>query len=401
MIQERVVDLHERLKTFDFEKVVSYYPPEMEAERERFGIAVSGLDGTLWQVGDYDYPFPLHSISKVFTYCLALADNGREETLRRVGVEPSGNLYNSFTFDERNNRPFNPMVNSGALVAANLVHGANKEERVDRILENMRLYAGNPDLKVHQATFDAQMHRYNDRNMGLSYLMRSLGMLEGDIEDNIAVYLSACSVHVTATDLAIMGTTMATGGVNPLTEQRVVSAADVRDVMTVMTTCGMYDAAGEWAYDVGIPAKSGVSGGILYVLPISGGGGIFSPGLDVHGNSARGIEVCRALSETFSLHMFSDPSSIELAMFALADTDGNGTLTLKEFITMQRAFGHDQAASERAFERLDKDGNGTLTIDEVQQAAQQFLAADDSARGNRLFGRSPAQTRESATSVTS
>jgi glutaminase len=307
-IRQQLAELHAKHRRIGDEDVAGYYPPEREAERHLFGIATTALDGTRWSVGDCSVPFPLHSISKVFTYGVALEDNGRAKTLMRVGVEPSGDAFNSFVFDERNNRPFNPMVNAGALVATNLVHGKDRDEKVDRVVERLRRYAANPDLQVDDAVRDAEIRQYNDRNLGLSYLMRSLGMLTGDIEENIDVYLSICSVHVTATDLGTMGATLANGGVNPITGEEALPRQNVRDVLTVMSTCGMYDAAGEWAYDVGIPAKSGVAGGIVIALPNSFGGGFFSPGLDVHGNSVRAVNVCRDLSEAFGLHVFADPT---------------------------------------------------------------------------------------------
>lgn len=256
---------------------------------------------------------------------MALEDNGRDATIARVGVEPSGDPYNSLTFDEEHNRPYNPMINSGALVATSLVHGRNRDEKVQRIVERMRIYAGNPDLHV-----DEQLLAYeqvsNDRNLGTSYIMRSLGMLDGDIEENINVYLSACSVKVTARDLANMGATLGNGGVNPLTGERALAREQVRDVITVMLMCGMYNAAGEWAYDVGIPAKSGVSGGILTVIPNHFGGAFFSPGLDSHGNSVRGINLCRDLSTRFGLHVYADP---EEAMFGRVDPPGPPAISVE------------------------------------------------------------------------
>lgn len=314
VIQQQLEQLHQKHRATGDEDVVSYYPPERESERDLFGVATTALDGTLWAVGDCDVAFPLHSISKVFTYGVALEDNGRAETLRRVGVEPSGDAFNSFVFDERNNRPFNPMVNAGALVTANLVRGGDRDTKVARVLDKLRTYAGNPNLQVDADVREAEVHRYNDRNLGLSYLMRSLGMLNGDVEENIDVYLSICSVHVTAADLATMGATLANGGVNPITGERALARENVRDVLTVMGTCGMYDAAGEWAYDVGIPAKSGVSGGIMIAMPNSFGGAFFSPGLDVHGNSVRGVNVCRELSGRFGLHVYADPNEERLGL---------------------------------------------------------------------------------------
>ena len=180
--------------------MVSFYPPEAEADRHLFGLAGTNIDGTQWQAGDCAVPFPLHSVSKVFTYGLALEDNGAEETLRRVGVEPSGDPFNSITFDEVHHRPHNPMINAGALVAASLVKGKDVDEKVDRILERYRVYAGNPELAVDQRILRQQL-RSNDRNLGLCYIMRSLGMIVGDIEEVVETYLSACSIMVNAADL--------------------------------------------------------------------------------------------------------------------------------------------------------------------------------------------------------
>lgn len=315
-IQEQLEQLHAKHHTSGDERVASYYPPEREAEDQLFGISTTALDGTQWLVGDCNVGFPLHSISKVFTYGVALEDNGRSPTRARVGVEPSGDAFNSFVFDERNNRPFNPMVNAGALVAANLVRGNDRDEKVARVLDSLRRYAGNPDLQVDEDVRDAEVHRYNDRNLGLSYLMRSLGMIVGDVEENIDVYLSICSVHITAVDLGVMGATLANGGINPVTGETALAREYARDVLSVMSTCGMYDAAGEWAYDVGIPAKSGVAGGIVIALPTSFGGGFFSPGLDVHGNSVRGVDVCRELSDRFGLHVYADPREERLGVTA-------------------------------------------------------------------------------------
>jgi glutaminase len=312
IIMAQLTELYEQQLTHG-QQGASYYAPETltEADKQRFGMAVTHVDGSYFHIGDSEHPFPLHSISKVFTYAQALEDRGRAAVLSRVGVEPSGDPFNSITFDEANHRPFNPMINAGALVAANLVRGAGPEEKVGRILERLRTYAGNPDLRVDADVLAKELVS-NDRNLALSYLMRSQGMLDGDLEDNIAVYLSICSVLVTARDLAMMGATLANGGVNPLTGERALHRGYVRDLVTVMATCGMYDEAGQWSYDVGLPAKSSVSGAILVVIPHRVGGGFFSPGLNRHGNSIRGINLCRELSEHFGLHVFADPDEATL-----------------------------------------------------------------------------------------
>lgn len=311
-IEPRLEELYERCLPLDPQSVASYYdagrgyygPDEAGAESEVFGICIVTTDGYTYSIGDDEMPFPLQSLSKVFTYGLALADRGRDQVLLRVGVEPSGDAFNSIIFDERNSRPFNPMVNAGALVTSHLVRGSNREEKMDRILASLRLYAGNYELEVDQATFRDEM-RTADRNRATAYLMRSRGMLEGDVEEILALYLQQCSVQVTCRDLAVMAATLANGCVNPFTKERVLPRERVRDVLSVLYTCGMYDAAGQWAFDVGVPAKSGVSGGILAVIPGKGGIAVYSPGLDAYGNSIRGIRVCREVSANLGLHIFA------------------------------------------------------------------------------------------------
>jgi glutaminase len=288
-----------------YESGRGYYGPELAAEeRGRFGICIVRTNGETHQAGDHDRPFALQSISKVFVYGLALADHGGDYVLKHVGVEPSGDAFNSIVFDERNNRPYNPMVNAGALVTTDLVRGKDPTEKFERILGTLQSYAGNRGLEADEQTFEAEM-RTADRNRATGYLMRSQGMISGDVEEILALYLRQCSVRVTCLDLAAMAATLANGGVNPLTGERALPLRHVREVLSVLHTCGMYDAAGQWAFDVGVPAKSGVSGGILAVVPGKGGIGVFSPGLDAHGNSVRGIGVCREISERLGLHVFA------------------------------------------------------------------------------------------------
>jgi glutaminase len=311
-VRERLEDLHRRHLSLEEGSVVSYYDPERGYygpesagdERDRFAICIARTDGEVVSVGDALLPFPLQSISKVFVYGLALADWGRERVVERVGVEPSGDAFDSIVFDERNHRPHNPMVNAGALVTSDLVRGTQPEEKLERILAVLRLYAANEALEVDERTFRGEM-RIADRNRATAYLMRSQDMLEGDVEAILALYLRQCAVQVTCRDLAVMGATLANGCVNPLSGERTLPRARVRDVVSVMYTCGMYDAAGQWTYDVGVPAKSGVSGGILAVIPGKGGIGVFSPGLDAYGNSARGIRVCEEIADRLGLHVFA------------------------------------------------------------------------------------------------
>lgn len=310
-IAEQLQELHTRHATRHDDETVSFHPPEGASARALFGLAGVHVDGTRWSVGDSTVRFPLQSIAKVSTYGLVLEDHGREETLRHIGVEPSGDPFNSITFDSINNRPYNAMINAGALVAADLVRGADAEEKVARLLERLRAWTGNPALAVDEAILAAEIAD-GDRNVALAYLMRSLGMIRGAVDDVVTVYLSTCAVTVTADELALMGATLARGGCHPLTGERALPTRLVRDLISVMLTCGMYDAAGHWAYDVGVPAKSGVSGGIVAAVPRFAGIGVYSPGLDIYGNSVRGVAVCRELSDRYGLHVFDDPSTQRL-----------------------------------------------------------------------------------------
>jgi glutaminase len=311
-IDERLAELYQRHLDIDDAVVAEFYDSargyyglgEAGEEARRFAIALATPDGEIHSAGDADAPFALQSISKVFVYGLALADRGREHVLERVGVEPSGDPFNAIEFDQRNHRPYNPMVNAGAMVTTDLVRGTGPADQLDRILAVLRLYAANQDLTVDPGTLRDE-RRNADRNRATAYLMRSQQMVEGDVEAILDLYLQQCSVQVTCTDLAVMAATLANGCVNPLTGDRVLPPDRVRDVLSVMHTCGMYDAAGQWAYDIGVPAKSGVSGGILAVVPGKMGIAVYSPGLDAHGNSARGVRVCQEISTRLGLHVFA------------------------------------------------------------------------------------------------
>jgi glutaminase len=324
-VSERLEELYQRHLTVTggvtqyYESGRGYYSPEEAGpERDRFAVCLAGTDGELYAAGDHEFPFPLHSISKVFAYALALADHSREELLARVGVEPSGDTFNSITFDERHHRPHNPMVNAGALVTTDMVGGSTGERKFERLLDVMRTCAGDESLEVDQRTYLREL-RTADRNRATAYLMRAEDMLDGDIEQLLALYLRQCSVHVTCAQLAVMAATLAHGCTNPFTGEQALPRSRVRDLLSTMYTCGMYDAAGQWAYTIGFPAKSGVSGGLLAVVPGKFGIGIYSPGLDEYGNSVRAVEVCKELSARFGLHVFATEG--EDAMLGRADPE--------------------------------------------------------------------------------
>jgi glutaminase len=244
----------------------------------------------------------MQSISKPFVYGLALEDHGLEHVLSKVGVEPTGEAFNSIILDEVSNRPFNPMVNAGAIATAYLIEGKDFPDRVGRVLAMLGRYCGR-DVYVDNAVFLSE-RLTGHRNRAIAHLMLNFGMMSDRMADSLELYFQQCSVLVNCRDLAVMGATLANNGVNPVTGQRAIPQPYVKHLLSIMLTCGMYDYAGEWAFRVGMPAKSGVGGGIVAIVPGQLGIGVYSPKLDAKGNSARGIQVCQELSERFGLHCF-------------------------------------------------------------------------------------------------
>jgi glutaminase len=283
-------------------KVADYIPELSLANPKWFGISVVTVAGDVFQVGDCDQLFSIQSVSKPFIFGKALEDHGREEVLKKVGVEPTGEAFNSVVLDEASNRPFNPLVNAGAIATTDLVRGTDLADRIKRILGMFGSYAGR-ELHIDNAVFLSE-RTTGHRNRAIAHLMLNFGMVSEQVADSLELYFQQCGILVHANDLAAMGATLANAGVNPLTNERAIDRQYVKDVLSIMLSCGMYDYAGEWAYRVGIPAKSGVGGGICAVVPGVCGIGIFSPPLDARGNSVRGILVAKELSQRFGLHVF-------------------------------------------------------------------------------------------------
>lgn len=296
-------DLHEKYQSLNDGAVADYIPELAEAKPEWFGICVVTKDGQVFEVGDCDKLFTIQSISKAFVFGLALEEHGREYVNSKVSVEPTGEAFNSIVLDEATNRPFNPMVNAGAIATADLIKGKNGTERLKRLLEMFKRYTGR-DHDINVPVFLSEKVT-GDRNRAMAYLMRNFGMVSDQIEETLDLYFQQCSILVNTRDLAMLAATLVNGGINPVTQERAIDARYVQDVVSVMLTCGMYDASGEWCYRVGIPAKSGVGGGITAVVPGKLGIGTFSPPLDAKGNSVRGIKVCENLSQDFGLHLFN------------------------------------------------------------------------------------------------
>ncbi len=293
--------LHSRHANLVDGTVATYIPELAKADPAWFGIALTTVDGASYEIGHARQPFTIQSISKPLTYGLALDDLGEAAVRRRIGVEPTGDAFNSITLAPGSGSPLNPMVNSGAIAAASLVRADGDRTATMRIVEHIGAFAGR-DLTVDVAVLESE-RATGHRNRAIAHLLMASGTLDTDPHEALDRYFAQCSVSIDGHDLSVIAATLANGGVNPLTGVRVAASSTVRAVLSVMTTCGMYDSAGDWLYAVGLPAKSGVSGGIMAVVPGQLGIGIFSPPLDSHGNSVRGIAVCRDLVGDLDLHL--------------------------------------------------------------------------------------------------
>ncbi len=293
--------------------VANYIPELSKANPAHFGIGLATIDGHLYEAGDCGFEFTIQSISKAFVFALALDIVGAERVEAKIGVEPSGEAFNSIRLTA-DNRPFNAMVNAGAIACSGLIHGVEGAGAFERVRDALGRFAGRK-LGVDEAVF-ASERATGDRNRAIAYLLHNYAVVESDVNEVLDIYFRQCSILVTARDLAVMTATLANRGINPLTGEQVVSPYAVTRTLSVMTSSGMYDYAGEWVYHVGMPAKSGVGGGIIAALPGQIGLGTFSPLLDGHGNSVRGLKVCEKLSSHFNLHVLNRPSDVRTSIIA-------------------------------------------------------------------------------------
>jgi glutaminase len=282
-------------------EVASYIPELSSADPGHFGLALAGVAGSEYHAGDSTVPFTIQSISKPFVYALALTDVGVDALLAKVGVEPSGEGFNAISLEPGTGRPANPMINAGAILTASMVEAHSPGERFDRIRSMLSRCAGR-ELELDTAVYRSERST-GDRNMALAHLMRQAGVLSVPVDEAVDVYFRQCSVLVTAEDLAVMAATLANAGVNPRTGDEVFDPLVTEHVLSVMATCGMYDSSGDWLVRVGLPAKSGVAGGLVAVSPSQFGIGLYSPLLDQRGNSVRGVAASAEISGRFSLHL--------------------------------------------------------------------------------------------------
>lgn len=282
--------------------VATYIPELSKACPDDFGLAIATVTGQLYAVGDTEIPFTIQSISKAFAFCLALEVAGSALVDSRVGVEPSGDPFNSIMFDAETNRPFNPMVNAGAIAVAGILYERLGADAFDFMMERFSAAAGRP-LTLNEPVYRSEMET-GHRNRAIAHLLLAAGALVVPPDAALDLYFRQCSIDVTASDLARMGATFANMGSNPTTKALGFDLVAVRSTLAVMFTCGMYDYAGHWAYDVGIPAKSGVGGGIVGVVNRQLGIASYAPRLDTRGNSVRGVASFEMLAEDFGLHAF-------------------------------------------------------------------------------------------------
>lgn len=301
-------------------QVAQYIPELAAADPDRFAMCLATVDGQVYEVGETAHRFSIQSISKPFTYALALNDQGLERVEAKVGVEPSGDAFNEISLAPDSGRPKNPMINAGAIATSALVEGETGAERFHRVRDWFSDFAGR-NLALDEAIYESEINTAH-RNRAIAHMLREFGILETDPEEVLDQYIKQCSLAVDTRDLALMAATLANRGTHPVTGERIVNPAIVEYVLSVMTTCGMYDAAGDWVSTVGMPAKSGVSGGIIGVLPGQIGVAIFSPRLDEHGNSERGVALFERLSMEMELHMMHVSRGSESAVrrsYSLAD----------------------------------------------------------------------------------
>lgn len=300
-ILEYLDSLRARLQGLDNGKVADYIPELGHVDPDSFGICIATHDGYVYEVGDSRQAFTVQSISKPLTYGLALEEKGEDAVLAKIGVEPSGDAFNAISLQPQTGAPLNPLINAGAIAACGLIAGATPDDKTARIVDAFSRYAGR-QLDIDERVY-ASESATGHRNRAIGWMLRNFAILDDDPTAALETYFRQCSIRVTCRDLAMIGATLANGGVNPVTGIRAIPAEYVDNVLSVMATCGMYDFSGEWLYRTGLPAKSGVGGGILAVQPGRIGIGVYSPRLDAQGNSVRGIAVCRALAADLGLHL--------------------------------------------------------------------------------------------------
>ncbi|WP_017727156.1 glutaminase A [Halalkalibacterium ligniniphilum] len=286
-------------------KVADYIPALAEANPDMLAVAIYQGTDHCFLAGNVEEKFTLQSISKVLSLVLVLMDLGEDVVFSKVGMEPTGDPFNSIAKLETNkpSKPLNPMINAGALAVTNMIQGSTTEERLHRLLRLVHQLTGNEKITFNEYVANSELETAY-LNRSLAYFMKQHGVVEGDIEELLDLYTKQCAIEMNCMDLARIGYVLAHEGCDPITAKRIIPLHIARIVKTFMVTCGMYNASGEFAIRVGIPAKSGVSGGILGAIPHRSGIGIYSPALDEKGNSLAGIKLLEVMAERYQLSIF-------------------------------------------------------------------------------------------------
>lgn len=312
-LQERLPQLDQQLTGWIKEskeqcqqgKVASYIPELAKGNRFALGIHLIDGHGNEASAGDAATVFTLQSISKVFTLLLALMDNGEQLVFHKVGMEPTGDSFNSMLKLElvQPGIPFNPLINAGAIAISSLIDGTSQQHKLERVLDFFRLVSGNQQLNYNEAVFQSELQSA-DLNRSMGYFLKDKGVLEQSVDDVLDVYFHHCSIDATCKDLARMGLLLAYNGFDPIRKEQLVPKRYVQIAKSFMVTCGMYNASGQFAIQAGLPAKSGVSGGILTLIPGAVGIGVIGPALNSKGNSIAGVDLLEKLSQRYDLSIF-------------------------------------------------------------------------------------------------
>jgi glutaminase len=301
-LQDVIEQLHTRYGPLTNGDVATYIPELAKSPPDEFGISLVSSSGRVFETGDANRTFTIQSISKPLTFGLAIEEFGHHVVTNHVSVEPSGDAFNSIELQTGTNRPHNPMINAGAISVTALLHSRLRDGTLAVILDRLSAAAGRR-LSVDESVFESE-RRTGHRNRAIAHLLLNFGVVHEEADHALDVYFRQCAILVTCRDLAMIAATLANMGRNPVTHEQVFEVQTVKNILSIMFTCGMYDYSGEWAYRVGMPAKSGVSGGVMAVVNRQLGIATYSPRLDRRGNSCRGIEVCVELAARFGLHTF-------------------------------------------------------------------------------------------------
>ena len=303
MVKTLVAEAYDRYKSNSEGVNSQVYPALERVPSTLFGICVVATNGSTYSAGDAEYEFAIMSVSKPFVFALVCQSLGPSQARDKLGVNSTGLPFNSLAAIERNpDGKTNPMVNAGAIATTSLVPGTSTEARWRFIHDGLSRFAGRT-LPLNDEVY-ASATQTNDRNQSMARLLRSYGRIDLDPSEATDLYTKQCSLSVSSKDLAVMGATLADGGVNPLTKQRVVDVASCRYALAVMATAGLYETSGDWLYDIGLPGKSGIGGGIVAVSPGKGALGTFAPPLDAAGNSVKGQLVAKFLAERLGMDLF-------------------------------------------------------------------------------------------------